>query len=247
MPRRNRISNGSFSGALLVAITIGIGSSAVAQSASTPQDQLWAEINASFELSERLRVKVSVEKHNGEDSPYGQRKLGAILTYRMKGIGRHLRGDVDKENEYNVVLGAGYEFLTTSQNGATKHEHRIVAQSVPKYVLFAKVLAQDRNRVEFRWTDGAYDIRYRNKLTIDRPFKIGKLRLSPYASGELFWDRKYHSWNQNQYAFGVQWPYHNVFMLDTYYQHQNCTTCSRTPLNIMGVTANFYFNWSRKK
>jgi hypothetical protein len=48
------------------------------------------------------------------------------------------------------------------------------------------------DRIEFRWNAGTYDFRYRNRLTIDRPFKIKKLRFSPYAAGELFWDRNHH-------------------------------------------------------
>lgn len=64
---------------------------------------------------------------------------------------------------------------------------------------------------------------------------------TPYATGELFWDRNHHSWNQNQYAFGVQLPYKRHLMVDTYYLRQNCTTCSEDPLNVWGVTLNLYF------
>jgi len=234
--------------ALTLASTLFIGLPCAAQSGNTgPSTQAWGALNASFELSEKTRVTAVAEKHNGEEGDYGQEKIGAVLSYRMKRVGKHLRGDVDKENEYNLILGAGYELIETHQNGNLKSEHRLLLQATPKYVFGLGFLAQDRNRIEFRWNGGTYDFRVRNRLTIDRPFNVGKVRLMPYAAGELFWDRNHHSWNENQYAFGVQWPYKKTFMLNTYFLHQNCTTCSSNPLNVAGITANFYFDWPRKR
>jgi hypothetical protein len=220
--------------------------SAVLCQTSGESKQFWPTFNSSFELSKRSRITANVENHNGEDAPYDQWKVGAVFSYRLKEIGEYRRHDVDKENEYNLVLGGGYEFLRTDQNGSKKNEHRILVQAIPKYVLFARILAQDRNRMEFRWNNGTYDFRYRNRLTVDRPFKLNKVRFIPYASGELFWDRNHHSWNENQYAFGVRWPYKKSVMLDTHYLHQNCTTCSLNPLNVFGVTLNLYFDWPGK-
>jgi hypothetical protein len=234
----------------LLLIAIGFsGLPCRAQSSSTePANQLWATFNASFELSERTRITAIFEKHNGEDdSLFGQQKVGVLFGYRMKRFGKHLTGDNDKENEYNLIVGGGYEFLITDQSGSSKREHRLVVQSTPKYVFGLGILAQDRNRLEFRWTGSVYNFRYRNRLTVERPFRIGRLRLSPYAAGELFWDRNHHAWNENEYAFGVQWPIRKIFKLNTYYLRQNCTTCGTDPLNVIGLTANFYFDWPGKR
>jgi Protein of unknown function (DUF2490) len=233
---------------LLVTTVLLIALPCAAQSSSAgPSTQAWGSLNASFELSEKTRITALVEKHNGEEGAYGQWKTGAVFSYRMRRYGKHLHGDIDKENDYNLILGAGYEFIVTDQNGSSKREHRLLLQLTPKYFFGLGFLAQDRNRIEFRWNAGTYDFRYRNRLTIDRPFKIGKVRFSPYAAGELFWDRNHHKWNETQYAFGVQWPYRKIFTLNTYFLHQNCSTCSSNPLNVAGITANLYFDWPMKR
>jgi hypothetical protein len=139
----------------------------------------------------------------------------------------------------------GYEYLRTTQNDQTKSENRIIIQATPRYIPGAGFLLTDRNRIEFRWVNGSYDARYRNKLTLDRHLRLKKLGFTPYASGELFYDRNHHSWNENQYAFGVQMPYKRHLMLDTYYLRQNCTTCSQDPLNVFGLTLNLYFGRKR--
>lgn len=71
--------------------------------------------------------------------------------------------------------------------------------------------------------------------------QAGRFRFTPYGSGELYYDRNHHSWNQNQYGFGMQFPYKKRLMLDTYLLHQNCTSCSQNPVNMIGATLNLYF------
>ena len=116
----------------------------------------------------------------------------------------------------------------------------MMVQLTPQYLPGAGFFLADRNRVEFRWVNGKYSTRYRNQVTVERSFQKRGVRFSPYAWGELFYDGQTHSWNENRYAFGVQLPYKRIFMLDNYYQRQNCT-CSPHHENVWGLTLNFYF------
>jgi hypothetical protein len=147
---------------------------------------------------------------------------------------------IDVNNEHYLVFGAGYEYLHTVQNGSKRIENRTIAQVTFRY-LIGSVLLSDRNRTEYRWVNGAYDFRYRKKLVILGRLQRGTFKFRPYVSGELYYDRNHHSWNQNQYGVGVQFPYKKRWMLDTYLLHQNCTTCSQSSVNMIGVTLNLYF------
>lgn len=216
--------------------------------AQTPdaENEVWPKVNATFELRPQTRLQVFGQLQNGEDFPYLQWNVGAMINYRMKRIARPHRADIDEENDHHLVIGAGYEYLQTTQNGSTKRENRITVQGTGRHRPGAGLLLTDRNRFEFRWLNGGYDFRYRNKLTVDRALRVDKVRFTPYASGELFWDRNHHSWNENQYSFGVQLPYKQRLMLDTYYLHQNCTTCSQQHINVFGLTLNLYFKRKTK-
>jgi hypothetical protein len=216
--------------------------------AQTPSSdkEVWLKVSATFDLETRSRIQGYFEKHDGEDISLEQWKVGTMFSYRMKRMVQELRHEIDEDKKYNLVVAGGYEFIQTDQNTSTKREHRIILQGSPKYLLPFKLLAQDRNRLEFRWVNSGYDFRYRNKLTVDRTLTIDKFRFTPYASGELFWDRNHHSWNENQYAFGSEFPFRKVFMLDIHYLHQNCTTCSEKSTNVFGITANFYFRRKKK-
>jgi hypothetical protein len=207
--------------------------------------ELWPKLNVAVEIAPKTRIQVWGQKQDGEDFDFNEWKVGAIVSYRMKRIVKPHRRDIDEVNEHNLVLGAGYEYLQTDQEDSTKREHRIILQSTPRYLHDTGLLLQDQNRVELRWVNGNFSARYRNKLIVQRGFKLDNVSFTPYASGELFYDGNHHSWNQNQYAFGVQLPFRKHLMLDIYYLRQNCTTCNQDPLNVLGVTLNLYLK--RKK
>lgn len=219
-------------------LIVAFGSNANAQTDSISKE-FWPSFKVHFDLP-RARLQLSFERHDGEDAKKLQSKFGAMFTFRMKRIVKNPLTEVDSEERYYVTVGAGYEHLQPSG------ENRLVIQATPRYRPGAGFLVTDRSRMEFRWLKTSYDFRYRNKLAIQRSFKVAKLRLTPYASGEIFWARNLHAFNENQYAFGVQLPFRHRMMLDTYVQRQNCNTCSREKVNIFGLTLNLFFGSKEK-
>jgi hypothetical protein len=222
------------------------GSGASAQNSVPPATEFWPKLNLNFDLRPRTRLQVMVAKENGEEFGFSQLKTGATISQRMKRIVRRHTDNADEENDYNLVVGVGYEYLRTTQDGGVKHENRLLVETTPRHAPGLGLLITDRSRIEFRWVDSAYNFRYRNKLTVNRSFKAGKLNLTPYASGELFWDRNHHAWNENQYSFGVQFSRRKRLMVDLFYLRQNCTTCKQDPLNVFGVTLNLFFRQTEK-
>ena len=224
---------------LLLVILFGALCSATAQTESSKE--FWPAVRVNLDLHPKVGLQIYGEKHNGEELSEAEWKVGAKVSYRVKPLFKMLRGDIDSENQYLVTIAAAYEYIRKSKNGQPANENRLKIESTPRYAPGAGFLILNRNQMEFRWIDGTYNFRYRFKLTVQRAFKANRFRFTPYASGELFWDRNLHAWNQNQYAFGVQLPYKKRLMLDTYVLHQNCTSCSQHSLNAFGVALNLYF------
>lgn len=221
-----------------------IGGPAAAQTSQ----ELWPKVKVAIELRSKTRLEIYAEKQNGEDLARTQSKIGVMGSYRFKRlIGAHL-GDIDDEKNHIMTLGAGYEYSYTDDNGSTKTEKRLFVQTVPVYFIpRIELRLQDRNRLEFRWVDGSYSTRYRNKLTVERPLKLARFGVTPYASGELFYDGGHRSWNQNTYAFGAIVPYKKLLSVDGYFLRQNCTTCKEEHVNAVGVTLNVFLSLIKKK
>jgi len=220
---------------ILLAIMLTLSHNVNAQ--STPKE-FWPAVKLNYDLTTRLRLQLTGEQHDEEGQRRAQLKYGAFLNYRMKRLASRLT-HIDSDEHYYLTMAMGYEYVSTG-------ESRLVVQGTPRFEPGLGILLTDRSRFEFRWLTPGYDFRYRNKLIAKRDFKLGKVKLSPYASGEVFWDRKYHAFNENTYAFGVELPFKHWLMLDTYYQRQNCNTCSKEKINILGVAMNFFLRRGKK-
>ena len=226
-----------------VAVALAIVALFAALSAVRAQttNEFWPDVRVHIDLHPRIGLQIYGEKQSGEELPSAKTKGGATVTYRVKRLFKPLLADPDPENQYLATLGIGYEHLRQKKrNGEPVDENRLIFEATPRYTPGAGFLFLNRQRAEFRWNGGVYDFRYRFKVTGQHAFKVDAFHFTPYVSGELFWDRNHHSWNENQYAFGVQFPFRGRFMLETYLLHQNCTTCGQHSVNAFGLSGHFY-------
>lgn len=234
--------------ARLILILIVFTSRTVAIAGGQEGDAFWQArptLTANIDLGSRARLQVFGKFEGGLNYSYSRARTGVTFSYRMKRILKPHPPVFDDEDEHNLVVGGGYEFLERSENNELTREHRIGIDVTPRYLFGGGFFATDRNRIEFRWIDRAYNARYRNRLAIHRQLEMSNFRFTPYAAGELFYDRNRHAWNRTNYGFGSQFPAKGRFMVDTFYLRENCSGCSRSPTNIWGVTLNLYFNHNK--
>ena len=222
-------------------VTVFCSCAAGQSQTSTTQTQFWPEVSGHVQLPSQLRVLAFSGLEQGVGFPFQQWYAASALGYQFKPILREHLLNIDADKEHYLVFGGGYEFLRTIQSGNVKHENRITIDVTPGFRFPGGFLVRDRNWTELRWIDGTYSTTYRNMVTVERDFLIHGFRYSPYGSAEIFYDGTKHSWNQEWYTAGVQWPYKRLWMLDTYYRRENCPTCDPASWNVGGVTLNFYF------
>jgi Protein of unknown function (DUF2490) len=232
--RKSATSTGSCLGLLFLLAT-----SAAAQS-SASGNEFWPRLNGYMQLGTASRLLVLSEWDKGEDFPYEQWKVGGVFTYQIARIRTPHVPEIDRDKEHHLPLGVGYEYLQTTQPGKESHENRISVLATPSLRPGRHLFLADRNLVEFRWKNGEYSNRYRNRLTVEMGLAAGRFRFTPYASGEVFYSSSSHSWNETQVAAGVHVPYRRLLMVDAYYLRQDCDTCSPNPLNVFGLTLNLY-------
>jgi uncharacterized protein DUF2490 len=222
-----------------VLLVLSLHASAPAQDSTA--GEFWPQIQGHLQLPANYRMLLEAGLKNGEEFGYQQLNLGAGIGRQWKVIGREHLINIDPDKEHYFLAGAGYERVQTLTSGATSEENRLVLQGLFNFRLTSRLLLQDRNRIEFRWVNGVNSTRYRNYQFGQYDFKIHQFRFSPYASAEEFYTTQYSSWNEAQYAAGIEWPYRRLLMLQTYYLRQNCSTCNPGHVNVAGLTLNLFF------
>jgi hypothetical protein len=245
-PNTKPILLGIFVG-LSLTMVLGLTAAQAQAQTQTPstENEIWPEVDAHIQLPSHLRVLTFIGLEQGIGFPFQQWYPAAALGYQFKPILRQHLMNIDPDKEHYLVFGGGYEFLRTAQSGDVHHENRITIDATPGFLLPPEILVRDRSWLELRWVDGNYSTTYRNMLAVERSFLVHGVRFSPYVSAEVFYDSPKHSWDQEWYTAGIQWPYKRLLMLETYYRRENCDTCTPTNWNAAGMTLNFYSSNTR--
>jgi hypothetical protein len=99
---------------------------------------------------------------------------------------------MDESKNRFVLLRVGYRYLHSFSGDPD--EHRAVLEATARYPLVGGVLVSDRGRVDLRFIDGEYSWRVRSRLSVQKEFSIGGVRMNPYVRGELYYDSRFDAW-----------------------------------------------------
>jgi hypothetical protein len=222
---------------LAALIVVSSGTSTHAQTT-----QVWPEISVFTRLNDRMRfyflattVKESRESTEGEFGPNFDFYLRPFRE-RKRLAGFHL----DESKSRFLLIRVGYRYLDSFS--ADPSEHRVVLEVTPRYPLKGGVLVSNRGRVDARFIDGEYSWRFRSRLSVEKEFSIGSVRMNPYDRGELFYDSRFDKWSRTEWIGGAAFPLNRRVELEGYldYQHDTGGDHNRQVYAI-GTVLNLYF------
>ena len=216
-----------------------ISFSAVDAQQSDYRKEIWPEVDVFLPLKPKLRLFFMSALTKAEETK--ENLEGAV------------RVSLDYLPNKRVILrnGYGYGFSLTGKDPFK--EHRIMFEQTFRQPIPLDILVSDRNREEIRIVNGETSTRYRNRLTLEREFHIGRFAPVPYGSAEVFYDSRFDTWNRNRLNVGVQIPLKRGFplvrlvdpkrqvILDLYFSRQNDSRSSPTHVQAVGIAANIYF------
>jgi hypothetical protein len=207
-------------------------------------NQLWPEIDVYIDVKPKIRLFFLGTTSKGIED-------GELIG--SKAFEAQFAANIDYLPSNHMVFRTGYLFGTSlGDTDSPYKEHRLLTEQTFRKLLKPKLLISDRSREDFRFVNGDFSFRYRNRLKVEREFQIRKRSFIPYASGEIFYDTQYSIWNRNRLTAGVQMSLRRgsllkrlvserQVMLDLSFTRQNDSRSSRPHVHGMGVTMTFYF------
>ena len=229
---------------LTVLVLVVIGAQVVRAQESSTHNEFWPEIDVYINLKPKVRLfllgTVSKSVEDGE-------------LFNAKAFESQIGMHVDYIPNKHFILRTGYRFGTSvGETSEPFKEHRLLTEQTLRKLLPGDLLLSDRNREDFRFLNGDFSFRYRNRVTLEREFQLQKRTVTPYVSGELFYDTRFDSWNRNRLAVGVQTslrrgPLRKMLLpkrqviLDVYYMRQNDSRSNPAHVNAIGASLAFYF------
>lgn len=212
--------------------------------AQATQTQWLPEVDTYLTLSARLRVSLFAQRTDDGDT-YDSLQVGPNLDITLRSLrGKRQTQGNDSSKRKFLTFRAGYRYV---HNSGKADEQRGILELTPRYYLPGSLLLSDRNRADLRDISGVFSWRYRNRGTLERDFRIGRLALTPYLRGELYYDSRYGVWNKNSYGFGVIFPAGRHLELEPYFQHENDSRSSPAHVNALGFKLSLYFDRSHRQ
>lgn len=208
------------------------------QESDTPT-QIWSEVNVYVPLNEKFRLFFLATLNRAEET-----REDSELT-----LGAHVDYTVNKR----LTLRGGYRYTFAPSNDNPYQEQRIITEQTFRQALPLAILLSDRNREDFRFVNGSFSFRYRNRVTIEREFRAFKRSLTPYGAVEVFYDTRFDVWNRNRLTAGAQIQLKRGFpllreltprkqvILDLYYTKQNDSRSQPHHVHAIGATLALHF------
>ncbi len=212
-------------------------------SARAQSRQAWPEISTFIKLNEQMRfyflATTTKENRNSTDGEFGPN-----FDFYLKPLRNQTRWGLfplDESKKRLLMLRVGYRYLP-SYTGDNPTEHRGILEATPRYPLMRGVLVSNRHRLDVRSIEGEYSWRYRNRLTVEREFAVGRFRFGPYARGEIYYDSRVHKCSRTELTAGSVFPITKHLELEGYFAHQQDTAKSpNRTVNAVGIVTNLYF------
>lgn len=139
-------------------------------------------------------------------------------------------------------VGFNYRHILEESKSSWKHENRPHLNATIKFNLAGFDLI-NRGRVEYRNREDKSDLwQYRNKFTVQLPFKLTRLEIQPYIADEIFVDFDIEELNRNRLYSGVSLKIFKNLKAEIYYLWQSDKKKGKwSDLNILGTKLKFSF------
>ena len=209
------------------------------EQASETRKELWPGLDVYAPLNEKFRFYFIVTGTRAEET-----RRSFETTF-----GAHLDYNVNKR----FVLRAGYRYSFAPGDDDDFKEHRMVTEQTFRQDLPWEMLLSDRNRQDWRFVNGNFSFRYRNRVRLEREIRAWGRSFTPYGSVEVYYDTRFDVWNRNRLTAGVEFQLKRGFpllreltprkqiVLDLYYTKQNDSRSQPHHIHAVGATLVLHF------
>jgi hypothetical protein len=227
---------------MIVKIIMILFTAAAALRAGDLLDQFWPEMDVFVRTGEHSRLFFLAAGTREKEEGRSDGQLGVHMDFYSSPI---FKGRVDRHPDLSrndfLMARVGYLFAKTPTNSTNPFtEHIALLELTPRYFLPKHILLSSRNRGDLRFLDGAFVPRYRNRLKVERTFRMGKRSLTPYAHAEVFYDWRYNAFHRQRYATGGEFEVNKRWVLEGYYLRQQDSRSSVRGMNVFGLAVQLY-------
>ena len=204
--------------------------------------QVWPEVGAYTRLNDTMRFYfLATTVKENKDSTEGEFGPNFDFYHRpLRNPTRFSGLPLDESKHRFLLLRVGYRYLHSFSDDPD--EHRAVLEATARYPLVAGLLVSNRGRMDLRFIGAENSWRFRNRLSVEKELAIGRVRMTPYARGEVYYDSRFAEWSRTEWIGGAAFPLRKRLELEGYFSYQNDTSGDvNRQVSAIGAVLNLYF------
>ena len=230
--------------ALATVLLLGAHGVAAQTGGNEDQKQFWPEVDYFQHLSEHTRLFTQVLASTGANNQFDNAQFGINFDtfLRPRPVLAYIKGaeSLIQDRTQPALLRLGYRYSESLNSSGKDISNRLLAELSVRRNLWGGSLA-DRNSFDWRWTNGVWSTRYRNRVYYERPIEVRKYEFTPYADAEWYYTIQDDAWTAVKYEAGVQLPVRSHFTTEVYLGLQNSWGASPSSTVGFGLTLVFSY------
>jgi hypothetical protein len=226
-------------GILTLSLALLCATALAAQSGTPSQSQFWPELDYYQRLSDHSRLFATAQWSlsglpGQQDEQYG---LAFDLFLARRPIVNNLLGAaaLSQDRSEWTQLRLGYKYSQPTGTDSGQITNRLFAEATFRGEMLG-LAAADRNGFDWRWIDGVYSNRYRNRVDLQRPVTISGYEITPYSNCEWAYVLGRSGWNSVKCEFGAQLPVLRHFSVIPYFGILNVWQVNPIDTQAFGLT-----------
>ncbi len=233
---------------ILLFLGFALTSEWLAAQDSSGQKQIWPELDVYYRINEKIRLygMISGTRSNSE---YTDGTAGIYLDYFALPwlSGRRYTDLHDTTVNYIWWFRAGYSYSNAPPGDNKKVVNILETETNNNFQLPLDIRLSSRNRLDWRWVNGAFQPIYRPRLKFIRDFKTAYMTFDTYIWAEYFFYLNDNSQDRFRLTVGTDIKVIKNMDFEVYYLYQFPNKPSVEPLHAIGVQLDFYFKSKRYK
>ncbi|MBW8770678.1 MAG: hypothetical protein JF589_13050 [Gemmatimonadetes bacterium] len=187
--------------------------------------ELWPELDVYWTPAKHQRTMLELSRSSEREAAKQQASVGLYQDYLQLPSG---------------YLRAGYRY-TFSTNDASYRESRIVTEVTTRVAGATSWRLVERTRAEFRWVNGDYTWRLRERLHLQRFFSSPvRFDPRPYGTFEAYYYSQYNTIARLAGRVGVEFRVWRASDIDLYLARQENSRGEPRRVNALGLTLKLY-------
>jgi hypothetical protein len=208
--------------------------------------EIWPAVDAYYRINPKWRIYGTLAGTKLEESSYSDAAVGLFADYFAFPFGfanKVLPGRSDSLPGKFLWFRFGYQYSATPPSSEDPFkESMIVTEFNPRFYLPWTMLMTVKNRFDWRFNEGDFNIRYRPRLMIEKDLRTDYLFFTATTFAEYFLNFGNSSVNRLRVQLGVEIRVTKHINYEVYWNHQFANSPEVNEVDAFGMTLKVYLD-----